>query len=228
MRSQAVVRGVGVQRRSEVVPNRFYWHHDGGVRYAHYYDGRAHWWGFYHGDRFYWCRFHANRWWWYDPVYTRWVFWWDGFWWWPGANGAMYVYVDNAYYPYENGEVTVQSPEEQAPPEEVPSPSAGSKSVSPDDKRMVQITGGDSEAFLYDNTTNPPSYLKYLGKNVEKVRFSGAQVLVEFKDSTFALFGADGNPLDASSAAGAAGGEPPSPPETPESTPPMPTSAPGQ
>jgi hypothetical protein len=67
---------------------------------------------------------------------------------------------------------------------------------------------------------------------VTQVRFSGgtagapSQILVEYKDNTFALFDADGN--SQSSAVQAEGATAPAPPETPDSIPPPPTSAPGQ
>ena len=121
-----------------------------------------------------------------------------------------------------------------ASPEYLPSPapaqpsSPGVNYFSPDGKRMVQIIGPDGAAYLYDKTTADPSYLKFLAKNVDKVKFTGAsaetptRLLLEFKDGTFALYDADGNPLSAEPAGAA---QPP--PDAPESIPPPPTAAPG-
>ena len=232
MRNTNVVRGIQAQQRTEVVPNRYYWHNDRGVRYSHYYDGHNHWYGFYHGSAFYWTRYYSDRWWWYDPLHLRWVFWWSGFWWWPGPGGAPYVYVDNNYYPYEDSGVTVEHVQEQPAPAEMPEPDAGQTVASPDGKRMVQIFGAEGQAFLYDKTATPPTFMKYLGQGVSQVRFSAAtpgaaaQILVEYKDNTFALFDPDGN--SQSSAVKAEESTTPAPPETPDSIPPPPSSAPGQ
>ena len=226
-----VVRNIQTQQRTEVVPNRYYWHNDHGMRYSHYYDGRNHWYGFYHGPSFYWTRYYGDRWWWFDGPHARWVFWWDGFWWWPGVGGVPYVYVDNNYYPYEGTGVTVEQAEEQPAPATIPAPNEGKPVVSPDSRRMVQM-GTDGQAFLYDNTAKPPTFLKYLGQGVTQVRFSGgtaatpSQILVEYKDNTFALFDADGN--SQSSALKTEEATTPAPPETPDSIPPPPTSVPGQ
>ena len=230
-RSPGLVRNIQTQQRGEVVPNHYYWHNDNGMRYSHYYDGHNHWYGFYHGPTFYWTRYYGNRWWWFDGPHSRWVFWWDGFWWWPGVGGVPYVYVDNNYYPYEDSGVTVERAEEQPAPASVPAPSSGGTKASPDGRRMVQM-GADGQAFLYDKTKTPPTFMKYLGQGVSQVRFSGGtggaplQVLVEYKDNTFALFDGDGN--SQSSAVQSTEAATPAPPETPDSIPPPPTSAPGQ
>ena len=231
-RNANVVRNIRAQQRVEVVPNRYYWHDDRGVRYSHYFDGRHHWYGFYQGRNFYWTRYYGDRWWWYDPLRLRWVFWWDGFWWWPGPYGAPYVYVDNDYYPYEDSGVTVEHVEERPAPASMPDANAGSTINSPDGRRMVQIFGSDGQAFLYDKTAAPPTFMKYLGQGVSQVRFSAAaagappQILVEYKDDTFALFDQDGNSL--STAVKTEESKTPAPPEAPDSIPPPPTSAPGQ
>ncbi|HXT01511.1 MAG TPA: hypothetical protein VN915_12615 [Elusimicrobiota bacterium] len=230
VRNEAVVRGIQAQQRTEVVPNRYYWHNDHGVRYSHYYDGRYHWYGFYHGPTFYWTRYYGSRWWWYDPLRLRWVFWWDGFWWWPGPGGVPYVYIDNDYYPYEDNGVTVEHVTEQPAPSSMPEPGSGTTVTSPDGKRMVQIFGAEGQAFLYDKTADPPAFLKYLGQGVSQVRFSASggatRILVEYKDNTFALFDQDGD--SQSTAVKTEESTTPAPPETPESIPPPPTSAPGQ
>jgi hypothetical protein len=227
-RNPALVRGIQRQQRAEVAPHHYYWHNVGGIRYAHYYDGRYHWYGFYHGPRFYWTRYYDDRWWWYDALSARWDFWWDGYWWWPGPGGLPYVYIDDDYYPYEGSGVTVEQAEEQPAPAKIPAPGAGAVTESPDGRRMVQI-GSDGEAFLFDKTKTPPSFLKYLGAGVSRVRFSGGskgtppQMLVEYDDDTFALFDADGNSLSS-----AVKKEDAAPPAAPQSIPPPPTSAPGQ
>ncbi len=193
-------RGRAGLERSERIPNRHYWHNDNGMNYSHYYDGRNHWYGFYHGPTFYWTRYYGNRWWWSDHVRNRWVFYANGFWWWTGPGGAPYVYIDNAYYPYQDSGVTVEHEEALTPPAAVPAAgSAGTSTSSPDGLRMVQVSGTEAQAFLYDKAADPPKFVNYLGQNVSKVRFSGGaggaplQVLVEYKDNTYALFDADGN-----------------------------------
>jgi len=234
MRNADFARNMPQLERAESRPNQYYWHNEGGMRYSHYYDGRVHWYGFYHGPTFYWTRYYGNRWWWFDAHFARWVFWGNGYWWWPGPGGVPYVYMDNNYYPYEGAGVTVEQAVTQAPPSAIPAPAQdkGTTTNSADGRRMVQVFGADAQAFLYDKTVTPPTYLKYLGQGVTKVRFSGGnggapiQILVEFKDDTFAMFDADGNSQSAAvksdeSAAGA-------PPPTPDSIPPPPTSAPGQ
>lgn len=230
VRNAEVVRNIGIQQRVEVVPNRYYWHSDAGARYSHYYDGRVHWYGFYHGPSFYWTRYYGDRWWWYDRGGARWVFWWGGFWWWPAPGGAAYVYVDGHYYPYESSGVTVDRAQIQAPPGEIPAPNRASASKSPDGRRMVQI-GSDGQAFLYDNAASPPTFLKFLGTGASKVRFAGGsagaplQILVEYKDDTFALFDADGNSQSSAVREAETKTEPP---PAPDSIPAPPASAPGQ
>ena len=232
VRDQAFMRHLHDHERVEVVPRRYYWHDVGGRRYAHYYDGGIHWYGFYNGPHFYWTRYYADRWWWYDTRFARWVFWWNGYWWWPGPLGVTYVYVDNSYYPYENGEVIVAHPDVIPPPASAPAPTAGSVWYSPDGRRMVQIVGIQSDAFLYDRTGgDQPSYMKYLGPNVAKVRFSGGkegkalQILLDYKDGSFAVFDAEGNsPQSVPTSASELPGPPPAatPPPMPDSPPPMP------
>jgi hypothetical protein len=226
-----IVRGVGRMERNETERNHYYWHNDGGIRYSHYYDGHNHWYGFYHGPSFYWTRYYGDRWWWYDGGAGRWDFWGNGYWWWQGPGGTPYVYMDNAYYPYETAGVTVQSAEVQQSPAVVPAADRGSSTVSPDGARLVQLFGSDGQAFLYDKTASPPKYLKFLAAGVTKVRFSGGasgaplEILVEFKDDTFAVFDAQGN---SRSTAVAPATETGGPPPTPDSIPPPPSAAPGQ
>jgi hypothetical protein len=232
VKNTGFARGIQKTERSEAVPNRYYWHNERGVRYSHYYDGRNHWYGFYHGPTFYWTRYYGDRWWWYDTRFARWVFWGNGFWWWPGPAGVAYVYMDDNYYPYEGAGVTVEHAETQAAPASVPAPDTGSATSSPDNRRTVQVFGDGAQAFLYDKTAVPPKFLKYLGQGVSKVRFSGGtggaalQILVEFKDGTFVLFDADGNSESAAVQSAESTSTPP--PAAPDSIPPPPTSAPGQ
>ena len=232
-RNAGVMGGIDREQRMETEPNRYYWHESGGVKYSHYYDGSRHWYGFYHGPTFYWTRYNAGRWWWFDAGRGRWDYWWDGFWWWPTAGGAPYVYVDNNYYPYENEGVTVQTAEVQAPPAAVPAPAADAGTVSPDGSRVVQIVGSDAQAFLYDKSApGAPTFLKYLGQGASKAKFTGGtagaplQIMLEFKDNTYALYDANGNSMDRTVISVSSGTVPPS--DIPTSIPPPPTSAPGQ
>lgn len=234
VQNSALVRNIRQQQRNEVIPNHYYWHNDNGIRYSHYYDGKHHWYGFYHGPTFYWTRYHGGRWWWYDVAHTRWDFWGNGYWWWVNPAGAAYVYLDNDYYPYqdEDSGVTVEDAEDQPAPAAVPAPSASGGHDSPDGRRTVQIFGDDAQAFLYDKTTTPPTFMKYLGSGVSQVRYSGGtagkalQILVQYKDDTFAVFDGDGNSL--SSVVESAESANPAPPSTPDSIPPPPTTAPGE
>ena len=228
--NEGLVRSIQSEQRGETLKNHYYWHNASGVRYTHFHDNHnIHWYGFYNGPRFYWSRYYENNWWWYDGSFARWVFWWDGYWWWWGPGGIAFVYIDNNYYPYDTaaGAVVVQKPEAAEPPKDLPSPGEGQKWISADKSRMVQIHGDGAEAFLYDNSGMPPVYLAYLGRDVVKARFSEgspAQILVDFKDGTFALYDMDGKPQKA------AASKPPdvTQPPAPESVPSPPTSAPGQ
>ena len=227
VRNQVVIQNVARLQRVEVEPNRFAWHTVSGVRFCHFYDGGIHWWGFFDGPTFYWTRFWADRWWWYDPGFARWVFWWDGFWWWPGPAGAMHVFLDNGYYPYDSAGVVVRTPALDQPPQAAPATTAlGNSHESPDGRRLVQVYGDRSEAFLYDKTGHSPEFLTYLAGGVEKVRFSGGKegkplrVLLDFKDGNFALFDDAGRPLDAEESREGEAGLPARPPEAPTAAPP--------
>ena len=205
--NSGVVRSIESHRRVEVVPDHYYWHHSGGTRYVHYYHGGYHWYGFYDGPRFYWTRYSGGRWWWYDDGFDRWVFWHAGYWWWMPPGGVTYVYVNGSYEPYEDASIDADEPEG---PDSAPSAPASTTSetrasgswTSSDGRRLAQVFGPQSEAFLYDRTVSPPRYMAYLGGNVSKVRFSRersarpAQILVDFKDGNFALFDMNGHPLD--------------------------------
>ena len=193
------IRSIAREQGAERERNRFFWHNDKGRRYAHYFDNDdIDWYGFYFGPSFYWTRYYGDRWWWYDLGYARWVFWWNGSWWWQGPGGLDYVYMDNNYYPYQEGGVTVRKSTTIPPAGVSPIPGVGRQWTSPDLRRMVEVTGTENAAFLYDRTSGKPVYLSYLGRDVVKVRFTGGgadqplQLLLDFKDGTFAIFDADG------------------------------------
>jgi hypothetical protein len=182
VRNSAIVRSIQSHQRLEIVPNHYYWHNDRGVRYCHYYNDGIHWYGFYNGPSFYWTRYYDGYWWWFDVNFDRWVYWQNGTWCWPGPDGVIYDYVDNNYYPVDDDDtVAVNAPDVSAPPQNIPAPvtsaaapaSEGSVVKSADGKRMVQVVGSNAEAYLYDTSSTQPMYMKYLGKNVEKVRFAG-------------------------------------------------------
>ncbi|MFI5363126.1 MAG: caspase domain-containing protein [Elusimicrobiota bacterium] len=88
---------------AELSPRHYYWHHEDGSDYVHYYASGAHWYGFYSGSKFYWLQYHAGRWWWYDPAAKRCVYYEGGYWWWqdPDAPKTLYVFLKEAYVPYE-------------------------------------------------------------------------------------------------------------------------------
>lgn len=199
MGDRNVVQAISREQGAERVKGKYYWHSLGGRRYAHFYDDHGlDWYGFYFGSQFYWTRYYSSRWWWYDAGYTRWVFWWSGHWWWQGPDGTAYVYLNDTYYPYQEGGVTVQTSTTVPPAQASPAAETVKQWNSPDLSRLVKVIGAEDEAFLYDRSGGKQVFLAYLGKGADKVRFSGGvsgqplQILVDFKDGTFALFDADG------------------------------------
>lgn len=218
-------------RGAEGVRGRTYWHTVDGVRYAHVFNRGLHWYGFYHGPRFYWTCLFADRWWWFDTSFDRWVFWWNGFWWWPSPAGAVFIYDDGDYRPAASE--AVQAPDSIPPPPAPEAAKTGGSWTSPDGRRQVQVTGPRSEAFLYDTSNHGSAFLKYLGRDVEKARFSGGaagkplQILLDQKGGGFSLYAEDGTLLSSgaspsASAPAATGGksseeeEPPEPPPSPQ------------
>ena len=217
--NSAVTRGIGAQQRVESVPNRFYFHNNGGVRYWHSFRGGLHWYGFHHDRDFFWFPFFAGYWWWWDVNATRWAYWWDGYWWYNGPGGAPYIFVGDSYIPYDQyqQQAPAASGENVAsPPSEPPSAPPGAAAAnapssvpgaeggawkSPDGKRMVQVQGADGGAYLFDQSVSPPSFVKFLGGGAEKALFSGGtggqplQILLEYKNGGFAAFDADGKPV---------------------------------
>ena len=165
--SAAAAGRVRIQRREgvETEPLRYYWHGSGDGLYSHYYDGRVHWYGYPYEESFFWMRPYGGLWWTWDARFSRWSYWNDGFWWWPGPGGVQYVFVDNDYYQYD----AVRRAPAAAPAATGDGRGAWS---SPDGRRLVEIAGPGNEAILYDKSTSTPSYVKYLGKDVSKVRFS--------------------------------------------------------
>lgn len=216
---------VGIRRREsvEVVPRRHYWHEHGGRRYSHYFDGRVHWYGYPFGASFFWMRPWGGFWWAWDANFARWVYWHDGFWWWPGPGGIAYVYVYDGYYPYS----AVRQPAYSAPPA---SPDASGAWTSPDGQRLVEVSGPDAQAVLFDAAVAPAAYIAFLGKDVRKIRFSAAApgypptIAVEFSNGAAALFDYDGRRLDAAKPADVKGTPPPAdiPPPPPGDAPPSP------
>jgi hypothetical protein len=201
------MRGVNAQQRVEIQPGHYYWHNYGGIRYCHTFAYGVHWYGFYFGATFYWTRYWDSWWWWYDPLFARWVFWYGGYWWWQPPGGVLYVYVDNNYYPYNEAEGTVitRTPESVQPPSSRPLAAKGGRDfTSPDGRLLVQVAGSGRQAVLYDKTDGGvPSYVEFLANGVADVKFSGgkdgrtSRILLDFADGTFALFDAEGNPIDA-------------------------------
>ena len=246
VRNSAVIRGIRQQQRVEIVPNHYYWHTVGGIRYSHYYDHGTHWYGFYHGPTFYWTRYYGNRWWWFDGGFNRWVYWWDGDWWWPAVGGGLYVYVDNNYYPY--GGRRRDGAENRSP--------NGSGNHAGDGDRghrfkksgwktsCASVRQNQAEAFLYDTSSGQPMFMKYLGQGVKKFVFSGGGTYgkpsrgfsLDFTDGNFALYNEDGDSLDAAAPDATAGDDaalptaPPPGPTAPSNNapPPAPTSTPQQ
>jgi len=201
---------VRIERREgiENQPRRHYWHGSGRGRYSHYYDGRVHWYGYAYRAGFFWMRPYGGLWWTWDARFSRWSYWHDGFWWWPGPAGVHYVYIDDGYYPYDTFR--------RAPPPTATSAEGSGDWSSPDGRRLVEVSGPESEALLYDKTTATPSYIRFLGKDVRAVRFSNGPpptIFVEFRGGGSALFDLDGRRLDR--AAPAEVKEPPPPSDVP-------------
>jgi len=217
---------------------RYEWRTYGGRRYAHAFDRGLDWYGFYIGPSFYWTCLFGDRWWWYDSALARWDFWWGGYWWWPDPAGVAYVYVDGNYSPYDEASVKGEPPPSVGPPP-TPASSAGPSAStsaadqtpsgtgswkSSDGRRMVQVAGTNAAAFLYDASGASPAYMRGLGENVSKVRFSGGtkgkplQILVDRRDGSFALYSDKGDLMNTSSPQGEAptaapSENPPAPPD---------------
>ncbi|MBI2385129.1 MAG: hypothetical protein HYV14_03845 [Elusimicrobia bacterium] len=166
-------------------------------RHFHHFDGRVHWYGYPFGAGYYWLRPFGGYWWTWDAGYSRWVYWHDGFWWWPGPGGVRYVYLDDGYFPYEAVRRAGYAAPAAAPA------GAANAWASPDGRRLVEVSGPDAQAVLYDKTRQPPSYLRLLGRGARKVRFSSAApdapptIAVELENGSVALFDYDGRRLDA-------------------------------
>lgn len=186
----------------ETMSNHYYWHSGNGYNYCHYYDPSGyHWYGWYFGSNFLWTRYYSDRWWWYDNSFDRWCYWNNGGWWWqdPVRPSVVYIY-NNDHYDRATADDSSQS-DSSAPP------SQGSTSLnvykSKDQTRTVKIFGDQREAFLYDTGSQDPFKPMYLGSNVKEVKFSNTysgkplQIMLIFKDDTFASFDANGNPLQA-------------------------------
>lgn len=223
--------GLRSVERVRVVPGRSTRHRWRDTQYWHHYDGRRHWYGWRAGRRFYWARPYGGYWWWYDPVGLHWSFWWGGHWWWRGPGNTLYIAVHDEYRPYDAVAV--------APPPVTSD--AGGAVLSPDGRRTVQLTGAASEAFLYDSSGPSPVFLRFLGRGVERVRFSGGaggvplRILLDFKDGTFVFADEDGRAVGPDGGASAPApedlpGPPPSlpspPPELQPAPPPPPPGVP--
>jgi hypothetical protein len=190
--------------------NRGYdWHSFNGFNMVHHFDGRYHWWGFYLADVYFWSIYFNDYYWWYDPYWHRWCYMQDGSWWWqnPDNLGDTYIYQDGAYYQYNNSDGGVVLNPDPTPPVDVPpgdptptDPNAKTF-YSDDGSRMVQITGDDLEAYLYD-TANPPAFQPILlatGVSDVKFKLNGsqlAQILTLTSDGSFSTFDQNGNSLD--------------------------------
>ncbi|MFI5363546.1 MAG: hypothetical protein ACHQ49_16385, partial [Elusimicrobiota bacterium] len=211
-----------------------YWHFfdRGGLHwYGFYFGPRFFWFPFFSG---YWWWYDENltRWaYWYNGYW-----WWNG----PGGVPYIYYnddYIPYTQYqqqqaaqPAAAGSSSASSSEESepkppsAPPTAQPSLTAasapakeGSTEKSPDGKREVQIVGSDGGAFLFDESKTPPVFMKYLGAGATSVKYVGGtsgkplSILVNFKDGTFNLFDAEGNPADRSASPPAAPSAPAAP-----------------
>jgi hypothetical protein len=189
-----IINNVSVHNRVEITRGGYWWHNEGGVRYCHHYDQWGyHWYGWWFGGSYFWTRYYYDRWWWYDPYWHRWCYWHDDYWWWenPYNVGVVYVYIDNSYYSYDDaqgGAVLKPDPTQPIdPPPQQPAQPADQLQTyySKDGTRMVQITGQNKDAYLYDTATPPSFEAVWLGSGVTEVRFqyssdaSGTETLKE-------------------------------------------------
>lgn len=218
----AVVHSIAASQHTEIVPGHT-WVHNSFSHFCSF--DHTHWYGFWFGASFVWFPYYYNYWWWYDPYYSRWDYWYNGYWWWYGPGGATYIYVDNAYVPYdqyvqtydaspppqdmttEGGSTALPAPP-STPPKTPPASvakyaptSASGAWKTPDGRRLVQISGAAGGAFLFDQTKSPPSLIKHLGDNAVNVRFAGGKsgpvkILVDYKDGTFHLYDENGHRAD--------------------------------
>lgn len=147
--------------------------------YHHYYYGgydpyRQRWWD--------------GRWWWRHPHYNHWHYWDDGYW----IQAPVYYEVP----PAQSSPAPAAAPAGSAP-------SPGGSWTSPDGRRLVQVAGPTSDAFLYDvaASTSSARFLGRLAGGVERARFTGGKdgrplkILLDLRDGSFSLFDADGKPL---------------------------------
>lgn len=171
-----------------------------------------------------WTRPWGGYWWWYEPGFGRWNYWYAGHWWWHGPAGATFIYMNDGYYPYAG-----------SPAPAAPASGAGGAWTSPDGTRVVEVTGADAQAVLYEKNGQEMIYRGFLGKEVQRARFSAATaqsaatILIEFRDGTFALFDHAGRRVDealppAPETAPPKGAVPAPPP--PDALPPAPPPAP--
>jgi len=140
------------QQGNETAPNRYYWHDDGGVRYAHYVTGGGdNWYGFYVGNAYYWSRWHLGRWWWYDPGYQRYVYFHGGYWWWqdPDRPQNVYVYVNDSYVPYQTAVAL------SAPP---PAPTAPAPAAARPTNVVVGVAPAGPPEPRYSSDVDAPQY----------------------------------------------------------------------
>ncbi|MBI3553435.1 MAG: hypothetical protein HY077_13145 [Elusimicrobia bacterium] len=190
---------VVVLNRSELKPNQYYWHNDGGLRYCHYRDRwGSQWYGFYSGPTYYWTRYNAGYWWWYDQSLARWLYWNGGHWWWQGPYQAIYVYNNNTYVPDNTAPAAPPTVSAPAAPKETEAQN-GDTYFSPDGSRLVQIYGNRHEAFLYARYQGEdPHFLAFLERDVTRVQFSDTkdpdqlQILLFHTDGTFSLLDSHG------------------------------------
>lgn len=161
IRDTNIMARVPEHNRFETERGRYYWHETAGRRYCHYVDPYdRHWYGWSWGGYFFWSMWCGNSWWWYNTGCGCWNYWYGGYWWRYSDTHVTYVYIDNDYYEYNqgNGGVTLQA-------------EASKSFYSEDGSRVVHVYGENNDAFLYDTAPQPAFDPVFLASKVKNVIF---------------------------------------------------------
>jgi len=87
--------------RTEMKRGAYHWHAASIWNYCHYRDRAGnHWVGWKTGSVFHWVLDRGNRFWWLESGTGRWLYFYGGYWWWPGGadHGQVQVYLNGGHY----------------------------------------------------------------------------------------------------------------------------------